>query len=85
MHKDAEAREAIEKSLAEESERLKSHWTLVTVCLRLRDHAAVLTELESMDKRFELKWSDLRESEAYKDFVASPQHEQWLAYLAAKH
>jgi hypothetical protein len=85
MHKDAEARAAIEKSLAGEPERLKSHWTLVTVCLQLHDHAAVLEELERMDKRFQLKWSDLGKSEAYKDFVASPEHEQWLAYLAAKH
>lgn len=84
MHKESEARRALEKSLAEEPERLKAHWSLVAVLLRQRDHDAVLAELERMDGLFELRWADFSTVEAYKEFAASEQHSRWLAYLAAK-
>ncbi|HEV8113132.1 MAG TPA: hypothetical protein VGR31_10180 [Planctomycetota bacterium] len=80
----AQDRQAIEKSLAKEPERLKAHWTLVAVCLQLHDHDAVLAELERMDALFELKWADFSTIDQYKEFASSPQHARWLACLAAK-
>ncbi len=78
------ARAAIERSVAGEPERLQSHWVLVSVCLKQQDHPAVLAALERIDENFEVEWNDLSEVAEYKDFAASPQHAEWLAYRAAR-
>lgn len=78
------ARECAERAVASEPDLIVVHWGLVTVCLRQKDNARVLAALKDIDARFEVQWNDLTQSEEYKEFAASPEHAQWLRYLAAK-
>jgi len=78
------ARVAIERSVAGEPERLDSHWVLVSVCLKQKDHAGVLGALKHIDELFEVDWNDFTTVDEYKEFAASPLHANWLAHLAAK-
>ena len=78
------ARAALERSLEGEPGRIGTHWMFVTVCLRQKDNPAVLAGLKRIDELFEPEWNDLSQQAEYKDFAASPQHAEWLAYLAAK-
>ncbi len=77
------ARRAVEHA-AEEPDPQPARWMLVTVCLKQKDHAGVLGALLELDGRFPVQWNDLSRSAEYKDFVASPQHAEWLRHLAAK-
>jgi len=79
------ARKAVEKAIEIEPGYLDAHWTLVTIGLKQKDHAAVLAALKRIDEHFEVEWNDLSGAEEYKDFVAAPQGAEWKSYLASKH
>ncbi len=78
------ARKAIGLAIEQEPMRLQSHWVYLRICRDQRDYDALLAGMKHMDSVFTIEWDDLRQSEGYGEFVASPQHAEWLRHLAAK-
>jgi hypothetical protein len=78
----ANAKVFADRARASEPDWIKPRWVHVALGLLQRDHAAVLAALIDMDGHFELAWEDFTTQEAYKEFVASPQHAEWLRHLA---
>ena len=78
------ARKVIALALEREPTRLESHWVYLRICRDQRDYDALLAGMKHMDSAFTIEWDDLRRSEGYEDFVASPQHAEWLRHLAEK-
>jgi hypothetical protein len=60
------------------------YWMLVTVSLRQERFEETLAVLREIDQRFAFEWSDMTTNAEYAEFVKSPQHAQWLAYLNEK-
>ena len=59
-----------------------AYWVGVDAAVAQRDHNATLRWLRMIDQRFEVEWPDLSREPVYSDFVASPQHREWLAHMA---
>lgn len=77
------------KSLVEEAiQRLpdysQNYWQLASIGLDTNDYQLVLETLKRIDAMFVVEWGDLGQSPEYVEFVRSPQHEEWLLYLALK-
>ncbi|MDA8563473.1 hypothetical protein N9L06_03370 [Mariniblastus sp.] len=49
----------------------------LSISLAVGDHAEVLKQLRILRDEFKVEFSDLRESEKFRSFVASPEYEQW--------
>lgn len=79
-----EARKLLAATVESDPEIRQAWVALITVDLHRMEFADVLTSLKEMDRRFQLKWPDLTDNEAYEDFVKSPQYDEWKAYLKAK-
>ena len=74
----------VEASIEGEPGRVDAHWTAVTAYVMTKRHADTLRALKRLDGVAKLEWGDLSENEFYKDFAASPQYAEWLAYLDQK-
>ena len=80
----AKARQAAEKGIQEEPDLVDAHWALISTALTEKDAKGVLEQLKRIDQKFELSFGDMTQEADYADFVKTPQHAEWKAYLKAK-
>lgn len=79
-----EAEKLFQLAIDHEPTLQDSWWSLVTVSLKKQDFEQTLELLKKIDQQFQIEWADLTQQADYAGFTASPQHAEWLAYLAAK-
>jgi len=76
------ARDLALRARSSEPDWLDPYWLVVSIALKRHNQEDVLQALLELDGHFEVEWHDLSEQEAYKEFVASPLHAEWLKHLA---
>jgi hypothetical protein len=74
----AEARRAIDKTIAEEPDEFDGYSIGLDVALAERNFDDVAEYLTILEDSFGVEWDDLRESEDFVEFRKSAQYEAWL-------
>lgn len=69
-------REAVEL----DDQLLSGYWNLISFALQDQDHGETLKLLKIIDERFKIKFRDLKEIPSYKNFIASSEYKEWIAY-----
>ena len=52
--------------------------------MNVKDHEQTLVCLRELATRFRLEFDDMSKHAAYEAFAASPQHAEWLEFLAQR-
>ncbi len=78
------AMQAARRAIAGEPGLAGGYWSLITAAISARDFPVVLETLQQLDRQFQMEWNDLAAEPLYADFVGSPQHQEWVAYLESK-
>jgi len=73
-----------ERARASEPDWIQPYWGCVSIALKQHDYPAVLQALLALDAHFKIEWPDFSKNEGYKEFIASPQHAEWLRHLSEK-
>jgi tetratricopeptide (TPR) repeat protein len=81
-----EARTFAETSLQDNPHAYDLYWGLIGVGLEQQDYELVLSTLKGIDENFDVQWASLEDEVNFdfSEFLKSPEHEEWLHYLALK-
>ena len=74
----AAARADVKKALEADPDLADAYWSLATISLKDKDHDETLRTLRTLRDKFRIDFADLTTQPPYKDFVASPQFQDWL-------
>lgn len=80
----AEAEKLFQLAVDTEPTLQDGWWSLVTLSMKQENFERTLALLKEIDQKFPIEWADLTQQADYAGFAASPQHAEWLAYLAEK-
>jgi hypothetical protein len=76
------ARKELQEFNLENCHESNVHDLALNCAISLEDHELALRELKMLQERFGYRFQDLRTVEAYKNFVTSPQFQEWEAFQA---
>lgn len=77
----ARAEDEFEKSIAQEPACSDAYWQLLTIELDRKDFGRSLNVLKRIRTQFNFPFGDLTAKDVFKDFVASPEYQEWLRWL----
>ena len=78
------ARGFADRAIKEEPTLVSAYVALLDISIQEGDHRESLELLEKLDQSFKMKFDELATAPEYAGFVKSPQHQEWLRYLAQK-
>lgn len=78
------ALECARRAAEREPTLIDAHWTILGLELKQRDHGAVLAQMKEIHQKFGLSFDDIKDNEAYADFVKSPKYADWITYLKSQ-
>jgi hypothetical protein len=77
MNKAADARKNVEEAIRGEPDFNYGYAVALDVAVADRNHDETVTYLNILEKRFAIKWKDLRSVPMFAEFVKSPQYAAW--------
>jgi hypothetical protein len=77
--KPEQARQPADRAVKSLPDLQQPYWTMVSISLKEKDHAATVKWLTELDERFDLDLDNLKEVPDYADFIKSPEYKKWAA------
>jgi len=74
----AAARASLHRAMAADSSLVDLYWSLINVSLKEKNFDETLQTLRTIRDKFHMEIADLKTVPLYKDFIGSPQYQEWL-------